>query len=177
MYEDVEPLTNAPPDADAREQVTALFEAHALGLVKLAKVMLGDPASKMVFKAPSNCSSLLLTPDGGTVVCATLINYPPADSIQPHPGSPGTCGTDGPRFVAYSAATGKRLRVLYQFAGPCSYGVFTVLWSDTAARHVIGESWTSQQGNMFDRYGVAAEGNFTKFQVAKHGQWYAGPAF
>jgi RNA polymerase sigma-70 factor (sigma-E family) len=38
----VEPLTDASPDADARQQVTALFEAHALGLVKLAKVMLGD---------------------------------------------------------------------------------------------------------------------------------------
>jgi RNA polymerase sigma-70 factor (sigma-E family) len=42
VYEDVEPLTDAPPDADARQQVTALFEAHALGLVRLAKVMLGD---------------------------------------------------------------------------------------------------------------------------------------
>jgi len=42
VYEDVEPLTDASPDADARQQVTALFEAHALGLVKLAKVMLGD---------------------------------------------------------------------------------------------------------------------------------------
>ena len=42
----MDPLTDAPPDADAdadaRQQVTALFEAHALGLVKLAKVMLGD---------------------------------------------------------------------------------------------------------------------------------------
>ncbi|MGH3245259.1 MAG: RNA polymerase sigma factor [Trebonia sp.] len=38
----MEPLTDAPPDADARQQVTALFEAHALGLVRLAKVMLGD---------------------------------------------------------------------------------------------------------------------------------------
>ena len=42
MYEDVEPLTDASPDADARQQVSALFEAHALGLVRLAKVMLGD---------------------------------------------------------------------------------------------------------------------------------------
>jgi DNA-directed RNA polymerase specialized sigma24 family protein len=42
VYEDVEPLTDAPPDADAWQQVTALFEDHALGLVKLAKVMLGD---------------------------------------------------------------------------------------------------------------------------------------
>lgn len=134
-------------------------------------------ASKLVFKAPGNCSSLLLTPDGGTVVCATLINYPPATSIQPQVGSPGTCGTDGPRFVAYSTVTGKFLRVLYQYQGPCTYGVFGVLWTDADARHVIGESWTSQQGNSFDRYGVAAAGNFTKFQVAKHGQWYAGPAF
>jgi DNA-directed RNA polymerase specialized sigma24 family protein len=38
----VEPLTDAPPDSDARQRVTALFEAHALGLVRLAKVMLGD---------------------------------------------------------------------------------------------------------------------------------------
>ena len=38
----MEPLTDASPDADARQQVTALFEAHALGLVKFAKVMLGD---------------------------------------------------------------------------------------------------------------------------------------
>jgi RNA polymerase sigma factor (sigma-70 family) len=42
VYEGVEPLTDASPDADARQRVTALFEAHALGLVKLAKVMLGD---------------------------------------------------------------------------------------------------------------------------------------
>jgi RNA polymerase sigma-70 factor (sigma-E family) len=42
VYEDVNPLTDAAPEADARQQVTALFEAHALGLVKLAKVMLGD---------------------------------------------------------------------------------------------------------------------------------------
>ena len=38
----MEPLTDASLDADARQRVTALFEAHALGLVKLAKVMLGD---------------------------------------------------------------------------------------------------------------------------------------
>ena len=134
-------------------------------------------ASKLVLKAPGNCSSLLLSPDGGTVVCATLIDYPPANNLEPHPGSPGVCGQDGPRFVAYSAATGKLLRVLYQFQGPCRYGIFTVLWSDDAARHVIGESWTAQQGGLFDRYGVAAAGNFTKFQVAQHGQWYGGPAF
>jgi RNA polymerase sigma factor (sigma-70 family) len=44
----VKPLTDAPPDPrtppDARQQVTDLYAAHALGLVKLAKVMLGGQA-------------------------------------------------------------------------------------------------------------------------------------
>jgi RNA polymerase sigma-70 factor (sigma-E family) len=41
-------LTDAPPDPrtppDARQEVAALYQRHALGLVKLAKVMLGDQA-------------------------------------------------------------------------------------------------------------------------------------
>lgn len=41
----MDPLTDASPEADARQSVTALFEAHALGLVKLAKVMLGDQST------------------------------------------------------------------------------------------------------------------------------------
>lgn len=45
MYEDVEPLTDASPDAEARREISVLFEAHALGLVKLAKVMLGDQSA------------------------------------------------------------------------------------------------------------------------------------
>ena len=49
MFRDVEYLTDAPPDPstppEARQRVTALYEAHALGLVKLAKIMLGDQAT------------------------------------------------------------------------------------------------------------------------------------
>jgi hypothetical protein len=134
-------------------------------------------ASKAVLRAPSNCSSLLLTPDGGTVVCATLVNYPPPTSLQSRPTAPAVCGKDGPMFVAYSAVTGQRLRVLYQYTGTCDYGVETVLWSDNSARHVIGEQYLSQQHQVTDRYGVAAAGQFSKFQVAPHSQWYSGPAF
>lgn len=130
-------------------------------------------ASKVVLNAPGSCSSLLLTPDGGTVVCATVVNYlgsaPSAD-----------CGQSGPMFVAYSAATGKRLRVLYQYTGPCDGGMDTVLWSDDSAQHVIGESQLRAQGNPpqdTNRYGVAAAGNFAKFPVPQFGQWYSGPAF
>jgi RNA polymerase sigma-70 factor (sigma-E family) len=49
MYRYVEPLTDAPPDPytppGARQRVAALYQAHALGLVKLAKIMLGDQAA------------------------------------------------------------------------------------------------------------------------------------
>jgi RNA polymerase sigma-70 factor (sigma-E family) len=49
MLRDVEPLTDAPPDPrtppEARHRVAALYQAHALGLVKLAKIMLGDQSA------------------------------------------------------------------------------------------------------------------------------------
>jgi WD40 repeat protein len=140
-----------------------------------ATVPSGDlaTASKVVLKAPSNCLSLLLTPDGGTVVCGTQVN-PPGTPLA------GDCGKNGPMFVAYSAATGTRLRVLYQHTGPCRSGVITVLWSDDSARHVIGETLTTFQGNpppYAYRYGVAAEGKFTNFAVAQQGQSSSGPAF
>ena len=49
MYVDVDPLTDAPPDPrtppEAGQEVAALYETHALGLVKLAKIMLGDQSA------------------------------------------------------------------------------------------------------------------------------------
>jgi hypothetical protein len=130
-------------------------------------------ASKTVLKAPSNCSSLLLTPDGGTVVCAT-------DANVGFPPSPAGCGTNGPMLVAYSAATGQRLRVLYQYTGPCQSGSNTVLWSDDSARHVVGERQITFPGKPLrynDQFGVAAAGKFTTFAVTLTNQWYSGPAF
>jgi len=129
-------------------------------------------ASTAMLTAPRNCSSLLLTPDGGTVVCATQANYGgPAPATD--------CGKDGPMFVSYSASTGKRLRVLYQYTGPCDEAVDSVLWTDNSARHVIGEQYLFQRNppTVTDRWGVAAAGKFTKFPVAQHGQWYSGPGF
>jgi hypothetical protein len=90
------------------------------------------------------------------------------------------CGTNGPMYVAYSAVTGQRLRVIYQYSGACQSGVETVLWSDDSAQHVVGESQLSVPGNQpreTDQYGVTAAGSFATFPVAQHGQWYSGPAF
>lgn len=129
-------------------------------------------ASKVIFKAPGSCSSLLLTPDGATVVCAT--------AYHPLVTSPADCAKNEPMFVAYSAATGKRLRVLYQYPGPCQSGSNTVLWSDDSAQHVIGERQITFQDHPLhysDGYGVAAAGTFTQFPFRQLGQWYSGPAF
>jgi hypothetical protein len=129
-------------------------------------------ASKVAFKAPSNCSSLLLTPDGGTVVCGT--DYHPLVTLPPD------CAKNEPMFVAYSAATGKRLRVLYQYTGACTSAEDSVLWSDDSAQHVIGERQITFQRNPLhytDGYGVAAAGKFTQFPFRQLGQWFSGPAF
>jgi hypothetical protein len=82
-------------------------------------------------------------------------------------------------FVSYSASTGKRLRVLYQYTGACDVAVDSVLWTDDSARHVIGEQYSFQRKppTVTDRWGVAAGGKFIKFPVAQHGQRYSGPAF
>ncbi|HEY0932811.1 MAG TPA: hypothetical protein VGD91_03625 [Trebonia sp.] len=130
-------------------------------------------ASKIVLAAPGSCMSLLLTPDGGTVVCGTVANYPSASS------SAG-CGTNPPVFIAYSAATGKRLRVLYQYPGTCYSTRNIVLWADDSARHVLGENLVTVRENPgpdTDRYGVAVAGGFAKFTVLGLSQSSAGPAF
>jgi hypothetical protein len=42
----VDPVTETPaPPAGAEAQVTALYQAHAAGLVRLAMLMLGDQSS------------------------------------------------------------------------------------------------------------------------------------
>ena len=135
----------------------------------------GDLAatSKVVFKAPGNCSSLLLTPDGGTVVCGT--------AYHPLVTGPADCAKNEPMFVAYSAATGKRLRILYQYTGPCTVGL--------EYRAVVGRlgpagDWQAPENVLRrsalstpSRYGVAAAGTFAQFSFRPHGQWYSGPAF
>src|SRR6185437_1749123 len=85
------------------------LEEHLIGATQPS----GDlaAASKLVFKATGNCSSLLLTPDGGTVVCATQItnSFSTSSSGAIQETKPTDCGKDGPKFVAYSATTGKLL--------------------------------------------------------------------
>ena len=124
-------------------------------------------ASKSILAAPDSCGSLLLTPDGGTVVCATMA-----------PISSGDCAQDRAMYVAYSAATGQRQRALYQYAGACGSDN-AVLWTDDSARHVVGETELSFPGDPVgtDQYGLVTGGVFGQLPVPHLMQWYSGPAF
>jgi hypothetical protein len=134
--------------------------------------------SKVMLKAPSGCTSLLLTPDGGTVVCATQKTSTIVSSAAgPRLVKPADCGKTGPMYVAYSAVTGKRLRVLYEYTGTCAEASETVLWADASAQHVIGEQEVLNPDAHYDRYAVITPGTFTKFPVLPLGQWSSGPAF
>lgn len=130
-------------------------------------------ASKSVLAAPDSCGSLLLTPDGGTVVCATMANR---FSMTTVPAA--DCAQDREMYVAYSTATGQRLRTLYQYAGACSSDN-AVLWTDDSARHVVGETELSFPGDPdgTDQYGLVTGGAFGQLPVPNLMQWYSGPAF
>jgi hypothetical protein len=139
----------------------------------------GDLAagSRVIFTAPGSCTSLLLTPNGGTVVCATTVNYP---GPTPPATAPGCGAGRRPMFVSYSVATGRQAGIAYQYPGACSSAVFTVLWADDSGRHVIGETQIAQPGqgmSITGQYGVASAGTFTKLPVPPLGPWSVQPAW
>jgi hypothetical protein len=139
----------------------------------------GDLAagSRVIFAAPGSCTSLLLTPGGGAVVCGTTVNYP---GPVPPATAPGCGAGRQPMFVSYSVATGRQAGIAYQYPGACSAAVFTVLWADNSGRHVIGETQMAPAGQgmaITGQYGVASAGTFTKLPVPALGQWSGQPAW
>jgi hypothetical protein len=75
--------------------------------------------SRVVFQVPAGraCGSLLMTPDGQTVICGTSTD------------AAGGCAKGQPEFDAYSVATGQLDRVLYRHQGSCALGAATVEWA------------------------------------------------
>jgi hypothetical protein len=75
--------------------------------------------SRAVFQVPAGraCGSLLMTPDGQTVICGTSTE------------GAGGCAKGQPEFDAYTVATGQLDRVLYRHQGSCAVGVATVEWA------------------------------------------------
>jgi hypothetical protein len=150
-------FSHIPPgrhDADQDQVRTIDVTGHGTDLLAASQVVLTvtDPPS-----SPSTCWTLNLTPDGGTVICGTQYN----DSTDDR-GTDAGCASAGLEFIAYSARTGKPVRVLYKYRGPCNNGETAVLWTDSSARYVIGATETNlgnQGGKQAGQLGVITDGH------------------
>ena len=97
-----------------------------------------------------------VTAADGTVVCGT-VSLSDVSFAE-------VCSTAPPGFVTYSGATGKRLKVLYQYHGQCLEAESVPVWTDPAGRDVIAFLLLSQKGvktSATDKFGLVAGGRFT----------------
>lgn len=125
-------------------------------------------ASRAVVTVPlsaaATCDSLHLTPDGGTVICATqyafLIN----------PGTNAGCANGGLELIAYSARTGKPVRVLYPYRGACHNGISSLLWTDASATEIVGAvqiDLANEGGKQTGQLGVITDGHIRLLKLPK----------
>jgi hypothetical protein len=156
-------FSHIPPgrhDADQDQVRTIDVTGHGTDLLAASHLVLTvtNPPS-----SPSTCWTLNLTPDGGTVVCGTQYN----DSADDR-GTDAGCASGGLEFTAYSARTGKPVRVLYKYRGPCNNGETAVLWTDSSARYVIGATETNlgnQGGKQAGQLGVISNGRLRPLKL------------
>jgi hypothetical protein len=125
--------------------------------------------SSPAFQVPAGraCGSLLMTPDGQTVICGTSTD------------TGGGCAKRQPEFDAYSVATGQLDRVLYRHQGSCAVGSATVEWAG-AGSLAIGLVETFKSVNISipakdtNVVGVVTPGELTPLHVSLTGNGY-GP--
>jgi hypothetical protein len=109
------------------------------------------------------CDSLLITPDGGTVICPALAGSP---------GDPGAgCAHGALRFTAFplpDEPSGKPSRVLYQYPGTCNNAAAYLMWTDASASSIIGEmTITSKSGKTVFQLGAIFGGHIRPLNIAK----------
>jgi hypothetical protein len=100
-------------------------------------------ASRVIFSRSqlnsTPCSSLNLTPDGGTLICSTKF-------MGNGRASPG-CEAQGLELDAYSVPTGKRSGILYRYQPTCALGLAVVVWSGAAAKDVVAGIWSANSAD------------------------------
>jgi len=115
--------------------------------------------------SPSNCWMMVAAPDGGTVICATQYAF-----LGGGVGTKAGCANGGLGFTAYSAATDKPVRVLYQYRGACSNGLSYVLWTDSSATSIIGLTEidvSNEGGKQAAQLGVITDGHIRLLKLPK----------
>jgi hypothetical protein len=162
-------FSDIPPGADLRGQLEIqmrILDVTGSGadLVTASRALLTleSPSS-----SPSNCWTMNLTPDGGTVVCGT--QYAFADG---GPGTAAGCANGGLEFTAYPVRTGKPVRVLYkyQYRGACHGGLSSPLWTDASATEIIGATQidvANEGGRQAGQIGVIADGHIRLLKLPK----------
>jgi hypothetical protein len=126
-------------------------------------------ASRALLTVPlsgeSTCDSLHLTPDGGTIVCAKQYALVTGATIN------AGCANGGLGFTAYSARTGKPVRVLYQYrAASCFDGISTLRWTNASATEIIGATQIdigNQGGKQAGQLGVITDGHIRLLKLPK----------
>ena len=110
-------------------------------------------ATKSIFSEP--CGTSVIANDG-TIACGT-VSFSDVSFQE-------VCSTVPPSFVTYSAVSGKRLKVLYQWHGQCLEAQAMPAWTDAGGRHVIAFLLLSEKGvkiSLTDEWGLVANGRFT----------------
>jgi hypothetical protein len=87
-------------------------------------------ADSRIVSVPSTdngCKDMMVTPDGKTILCG----------VESYGGASASCPKVRPGITEYSAETGKLLRVLYEYKGPCTSGMVDLYWSNPSGTAVV----------------------------------------
>jgi hypothetical protein len=156
-------FTATPPGADqgGSNQLRILdVTGSGSDLITASRVLL---TLKSPSSSPSNCYSMSLTPDGGTVICGTKYGI-----LQAGAGTAAGCANGGLEITAYSARTGKPVRVLYRYRGACRNGLTTVGWTDPSARYIVGDiDVYNKAGTQAVQLGVITDGHIRLLKLPK----------
>jgi hypothetical protein len=156
-------FTDVPPGAGQLIQLRTLDVTRSgTDLMTASRVEL---TLKSRDSSPSNCYSMHLTPDGGTVICGTQYAF-----VDGGPGTNAGCANGGLEFTAYSVRTGKPVRVLYQYRGACHNGISRVLWMNASGTEIIGSTQidiANEGGKHAGQVGVITDGHIRLLKLPK----------
>lgn len=94
--------------------------ARTLNVTRSGANLLADSRAVLAIRGdkPYDCQSPLLASNGQAIVCGTLAN------------GPGACRQQWPEFQLYSTATGKLIRVVYQYRpSTCTSATAMLVWA------------------------------------------------
>jgi hypothetical protein len=147
---------------------TSQHQLRTIDVTGAGTDLLGDSRVLLTVKiptsSPSDCWTMHLTPDGGTVICGT--QYGTSGGL----GTSAGCANGGLEFTAYSAVAGKPVRDLYQYRVACSNGNTSLLWTDASAKYIIGATqinMTSNDGDGISQLGVITDGRIRLLKLPK----------